>query len=84
MQPIIKFGITKDGIISILQTTVRYGPLFLWGIGIFDPIIIQIADQIDLLIKKLQEPTPSIPLICANISTTQLEAVWGGSILENY
>ena len=37
MKPIIKFGLTKAGISSILHTSVRYGPRSLGGIILFDP-----------------------------------------------
>ena len=83
MQPIVKFMITKTGIISTLQTAVWYGPHSLGGIGIFDPIMIQGSGQIVFLIKKFCEKTPSSPLLHANLYHLQLEAGWGGIILEN-
>ena len=41
LQLIVKFGLTKAGIISNLHTVVRYGPRYLGGIRIFDPSVIQ-------------------------------------------
>ena len=43
IQPIVKFGLTKAGIISNLHMAVRYGPRSLGGIGTFDPFLIQVA-----------------------------------------
>ena len=41
MRPIVKFGLTKAGISSTLNTVVIYWPCSLGGIDIFDPIVIQ-------------------------------------------
>ena len=72
MRPVIKFRLTRDGKSSNLHTSVRYGPYYLGGIGIFEPIVIQGSGLISFLIKKICKPTPSISLLCANLSTFQL------------
>ena len=41
MQSGVKFGLTKAGISSTLDTEVRYGPRSLGGIGLFYPFAIQ-------------------------------------------
>ena len=41
MRPIVKFGLTKAVMNRNLHTDVRYGLLYLCGIGIFEPIVIQ-------------------------------------------
>ena len=74
MQLIVNCGITKARISSTLHTAVRYRLLSLVGIGLFDPILIQSAGQIDFLIEHFWKPTPYSPLIRANLSTLQLEA----------
>ena len=83
MQPTVKFGLTKAGIVSTIHTVVRYGPCSLGGIGIFDPIRIQGASQIDFLIEHCHKFNPSILLLRANVSNLHLEMVQVGSILNN-
>ena len=84
MQHIVKFGLTKAGISSTLHTAVRYGPWSLGGVGLFDPFMIQGTDIIAFLIEHYWDSTPSSPLLWSNLSTLQLEAGRGGSILEKY
>ena len=72
MWSIVKFGLTKAGISNTLHTVI-YGSWSLWGIGLFDPFFIQGSGQIDSLIKHFWKLTPSSPLLCANLSTLQLE-----------
>ena len=72
MQPIIKFGPTKDFISSTLQTTVSYEPRSLRGISIFDPFLIQGTGIIAFLVKNYWNSTTSSPLLWANLSTLKL------------
>ena len=83
MQPILKFGLTKSGISSTLQTAVRYGPWSLGGIGLFYSFVIQGTGTIAFLIEHYWKSTPSSPLLLANLSTLQLESGRGWIILEN-
>ena len=83
MQPIVKCGLTKAGIISTFHTAVRYGPRSLGSIGIFDPLVVQGSGQIAFLVEHFWKSTPYIPLLQANLSTLQLETGRGGPILEN-
>ena len=82
MQLIIKFGLTKASISSTLHTAVIYGPQYLGVIGLFDFFVIQGAIQIAFLIEHCWKKTPSSSLLCANLSTLQLETLQGGNILE--
>ena len=50
IQPIVKFGLIKAGIISTFNTEVRYVPQSLGGIRLFDPFVIQGAGEIAFLI----------------------------------
>ena len=72
MQPIVKFGLTKAGISSILRTAVRYGPSSLGGIGIFDQSVIQGTGILAFLIKHYRKSTPYILILQANLATLQL------------
>ena len=81
--PIVKFGITKDGISSNLHTSVRYFPRYLWCIKFFDPLMIQGAEQIAFLIEQYLKFNPSRLLVWANLSTLKLESGRGGILLEN-
>ena len=83
MQTIVKFGLTKAGIISTLHTAVKYGRCSIGGFGIFYPFVIQGTGRIDILIKHYWGSTPYIPLLWAKLSTLQLEVGIGGDILEN-
>ena len=83
MRPILKFGLTKDGIISTLHTAFRYGPRSLGGIQIFYPLAIKLTGQIAFIINNYWKSTPSSPLLWENLSTLQLEVGRGGLILEN-
>ena len=83
MLPIVKFGLTKAGIISTLHTSVRYGHQYLGGVGLFDNFVIWGAVQIAFLIKHSEKPTPYIPLLHAKLSNIQVEAGIGERILEN-
>ena len=67
MQPIVKFVLTKAGIISTLHTVVRYGPHYLGGIGIYYPFVIQGIVLIEFLIEHYWKSTPSSPLLQANL-----------------
>ena len=82
IQPIVKFGLTKAGIISTLHMAVRYGPRSLGGIGIFFLIVIQGAGQIAFLIKYYWKPTPSSQLLRDKLSTLQIKTGQGGRTLE--
>ena len=82
MQTIVQFGLTKADISIAFHTAVRYGPQSIGGIGLFDPFMNKGAAQIAFLIKNCWKPTPSSPLLCANLSTIQLESGQGGHILE--
>ena len=57
MQPIVKFRLTKAGIISTLPTAVRYGPRSFGGIVILDPFVIQGAGQISFIIDHYWKST---------------------------
>ena len=83
MQPIVKIGLTKGGISCILHTELRYGPRSLGCIGLSDPFMIQGTGRIVFLIKQYWNSTTSRPLLWSNLSTIQLEAGRGGTILEN-
>ena len=74
MQPIVKFGLTKAGIISTIHTAVMYGTCSLGGIVLFNPIMIQVAGQIAFIIENCWKPTPSCTLLLDDLSTLQLEA----------
>ena len=74
MQPIVKFGLTKDDISSTRHTAVRYGPRSLGGIQLLIPNIIQRSGQIDFLVKHCMKLNPYIPLLRANIFNIQLES----------
>ena len=82
-KPIVKFGLTKHSISSILQKEVRYGPRYLGGIGLFETSVIRGAVQIAFLIEHFWKPNPSSPLIRSNLYTLQFEVGLGSSILEN-
>ena len=82
MKPIVKFGLTKSGISSTLHTSVRYGPLLLRGIRLFDPFLIQVTCIIAFLVEHYWNSTPFSPLLRANLATLKLEAGIGGHILE--
>ena len=73
MRPIVKFELTKDGIISTLHMVFRYGTYSVGGTRIFNLIVVQGVDKIAFVIKHLWKPTLSSPLFRANISTLQLE-----------
>ena len=75
MQPNVTFWLNKACICSTSHKAVRY------GIGIFEPIMIQDTGQIEFLIEHCLKPTTYSPLLCANLSTLQLEASQGGRIL---
>ena len=83
MQTIVKFGLTKARISSTLHTEVIYGTRYHGSIGIFGSIVIQGAGGISFIIKHCCNPTPSSPLLRADLSTLKLEAGRGGHILEN-
>ena len=83
MQPIVKFGLTKNGISSTLHIVVRYGPRYHGGIILFDPFVIQGTGIIDFLIKSYWNSTPNRPLLSHNLSTLQLYTGKGGHTLEN-
>ena len=72
MQPIVKCVLTKASISSTLHQSFIYGYQSLGGIGLFYPFVIYVEYLIALLIKHCGKLTPYIPLICANLSTTQL------------
>ena len=82
MQTIVKFGLTKAGIISTLHTAVRYGRRSIGSIGIFDPFLIQGIGRIYILIKHYWGSNPYIPLLRDNLANLKLEAGKEGRILE--
>ena len=71
MQPIVKFGLTKAGIISTLHIAVRYGPQYLGSIGIFYLFLIQGAGQISFLFDHYWQLTTYNPLFWTNLSNIQ-------------
>ena len=83
MQPIVKFGLTKDNLSSNLNTAVIYEPWSLVRIGIFDPLVIQRTGQIALIIEYYWKSTSYRPLLWDNLYNLQLESGRGGHILEN-
>ena len=83
MQPIVKFGLTKDGISITLHPLVRYGRSSLGVIVLFYSFMIQRSGQIAFPIKHYWKLTPSIPLLCSNLSTLKLEVGRGGHIFKN-
>ena len=84
MQTIVKFGLTKTSISSILHTFVSYGSRYLRGIRLFEPLVIQVAGQISFLVEKHWISTPYSSLLWDNLFSLQLEVGKGGCILENY
>ena len=63
LQHIIKFGLTKAGISSTLQTAVRYGPCSIGGTSLFYPLVIQGTSILAFLIEHYWKSTTSIPLL---------------------
>ena len=53
-----KFGLTKAGISITLHTAIRYGPLYIGGIGFFDTFLIQGIAIIAVLIKHYWKSNP--------------------------
>ena len=82
-QYIVKFGLTKVGIINTLHIVIIYGTRSLGGIGLFDPFVIQGTGIIAFLVKHYWNSTLSSPILWYNLSTLKLEAGRGGRILEN-
>ena len=83
MQPIVKFGLAKDGISSTFHTSVRYGPRSLGGIILFDPSVIIGVRKMAFLINHYWKLNPNSPLLWSNLSNLKIEAGKWGRILEN-